>query len=81
LQSKPRNTTLDKAKASGFHSGKDASKALGMPHITFALWQRLGKLPKPTRKASGLRQPMYNAKDIKTMRLLLIAHGYKKRGI
>lgn len=64
-------------KAAGYYSGVDASKALDMPYITFQLWQKLGKFPKPTRQVQGRRQAVYNATDIEAMRVLQKVHGYK----
>lgn len=72
------NQKWKSVKAEGYCSGVDASKALGMPHVTFTLYQRLSKLPKPTRKAQGLKQEVYNSKDIEAMRAMLKQCGYKR---
>jgi hypothetical protein len=74
-----RNPRWAECKRQGFLSGADAAKALGMPLITFSVWLAKGKLPKPMRKAAGLKQRLYNAKDVQAMRKLLKVHGYKPR--
>lgn len=74
-----RNPRWAECKRIGFMSGADAARALGMPLITFSSWLAKGKFPKPTRRAAGLRQPLYNAADLEVMRKLLKVYNYKPR--
>ena len=53
---------------SGFYSGHEAAKALGVPHVTLMSWQKNGSIEKPTTKPEGEPHCYYTDEDLKAIK-------------